>query len=206
MCWPSSSQPQIFRLLGRLEVVGQLPLQVSPLLGVLPCLEGGFWAPCSRGSDDQLGPGTPLCLPTCVPPLHPSHGGALRSWSSSLSGILALLPFCQSFYLSLSSSQHLYLSFCHSLLRPSPCLASVFLYSFLCLDLPPPPLSVILVHLAGKPALFGVMRLRKDTPGRGILQALPDTRDQFPSLSQIPGSERASRAGTAQPGKAESWA
>lgn len=48
--------------------------------------------------------------------------------------------------------------------------------------------------------------LEKSPTGRGILQALPDTRDQLPSLSQIPGSEQASRVGTAQPGKAESWA
>lgn len=139
----------------------------------------GSGLPVPEGVRPSWVPGPLSVSPTA------SHlsGGFLRPSCLGLSPcVLALFPFCGSFYLSLSSLQHLHPPLCRYVQQPSSCLASVFLYSFFvlstCLDLPPPPLSVILEHLAEKPWPSGVMCLR-DTP-----QALPHAQDQFPSLSR----------------------
>lgn len=116
-------------------------LQLSPPLGVvrgqsLSSLDFSFSE--TGGNDDQLGFGTPLLPPPCESHLSipPTVGPFIPPCLRLSPGVLALFPFCQSSYLSLCSSQHLYLPFCHYLLRPSPCLASVFLYSFCAFYMP----------------------------------------------------------------------
>ena len=88
----------------------------------------GSGLPVPEGVRPSWVPGPLSVSPTA------SHlsGGFLRPSCLGLSPcVLALFPFCGSFYLSLSSLQHLHPPLCRYVQQPSSCLPFILLWSFL---------------------------------------------------------------------------
>lgn len=175
----------------------------TPLLGIPLFLEGGFWAPCARGGEDQLSCRTPashLATSPRVDPFIPPV--SLHSPTSWLSFLPVYLSFCLCAPLSFCPSPSVMTSCVLARVLPLSfyILFLCFLHAWICFRLPCLWFSYTLQKSPWSSAV-----LERSLARTYILQALPTAHDQFSSLSRSPIQSRR-EAGPAQPEQAESWA